>query len=691
MIDNWNSKGFAVFIAIFLILGNSALGQVSPTNFLLTDQGRVTTGDYKLGSFSVNSVDLSNSKKINVVIPITANTGEVFYGVISVNVFIPAGPGFAGYSACVSLPQESFNSKIYQEIPLSVNLPNSALISPPVIQAYVTAFYCKYFNPEFLHSNIVTQPFMVKPVDNKLCKVEDKGRIVPFHAQTESAWASDLFGIPELSKSPGTMNKYGCSVTDLAMLFNSYNIKSTPLGSPENPAVGGFSPILGLNKEVLTPGSLNHAFANYRKKFVPFSSGSVAFNKNNDPIWAGAAEVARAGFAAQCLNSANSCDPTKGSSAVSYKGRKVNYDNSPDSVDQKFVENEICNGNPVMLKFKKAGGGQHFMLATGTFLDDQGKKTFRLNNPGLARDGEGQLQTDLAAKYPSILEYILFRPEADPSMMFIAAPMNVHFVVTDPLGRKAGYNPVTRANFQEIPGASYGDQSINTPAEVGFSPETLVSERYFSSSSDVKVGDYQVEVFAGTDGPFYLDYRSFDASGYMNDFGSRTGTLQAGTSVLTHFKHSTESVPISNASILVKGYSVHRKIQKSDPNSQIEVSGKIIKNIKSAFSIKRRFQFTMGGLSGYTLSVPAAQFKEQKEYGKIQYIYHKPGVEIRLSELGQFNIEIQRADLLNVDPSQYGYIRLEIDSTVADTRVTLKCNKEKCRLSDKKLKDQEKE
>ena len=169
------------------------------------------------------------------------------------------------------------------------------------------------------------------------------------------------------------MTKFGCSVTNLYMLLSSYGINNTPIGSPANPGAVG---IPGLNGADLTPGTLNSAMANYRTNFI--TNGSVGFDQNNDPIWAGAAEVARAGYRSQCTTTAG-CNPNDAISKVSYKHQLPSFADEETAIAG--IQNEICSGNPVILKFGKSGGGQHFMLATGIVWDSDNRvQTLRLNN-----------------------------------------------------------------------------------------------------------------------------------------------------------------------------------------------------------------------------------------------------------------------------------------------------------------------
>ncbi len=407
----------------------------------------------------------------------------------------------------------------------------------------------------------------------------------------------------------------------------------------------------------------------------------MALNAQNDPLWAGAAEIAREGYRAQCKNLTNNCLPGNAPNVVSFKGSVSQFG----TAEQDAVEKEICNGNPVMLKFAKAGGGQHFMLATGYKFDVQGNKTFILNNPGTSQ-GSGQVyETDLKRNYPSILGDVLYHPSSDPSMMFITAPVNVHFVVTDPLGRRAGFNPTTQTTYSEIPGADYSDQSIDTPNEDGFTPSTLVRERYFASSQDVPSGEFQVQVFATESGNYYLDHRSYDLTGTTNDANYKTGVLAAGSSETIILKHSTSPVGLINAQLKIEDYRIEKINKKRGMReSNLAARGKLLPFSKAALELKSTFQFAIGGLNGYLLSLPADQFKVVKNRKETTFIYNKNGVEIEISSTGEFKMKLEKVDLSMIDSSQLEYLRVSMDTINGDIATSLKCSHNICSLEDRK-------
>ncbi len=510
-----------------------------------------------------------------------------------------------------------------------------------------------------------------------LCKVEDAGRIVPFNAQTEAGWKNDPFGITANSRRPGTMGDYGCSVTAFTMLLKSYGIYTAPLGSPALPYLGIKLPD-GLNGEALTPGILNKTFSNYTSNSVV--RGSIALNAINNPIWPGMAEVARAGYKAQC--SKNSlCNPNDAYKAISYKTMTSSFDDTEGSADRKFINREICNGNPVILRFSKVGDGEHFMLAKGTTVAENGEVTYLVHNPGRT-SGTNRLRSELVAQYPNILGYILYRPSADPSMLVITASKNVHLVITDPLGRRLGFDPNTSTSIHEIPGAFYGTQSINNTGEESQENSVLVAERYIAISQDTDIpsGNYSIQVYGLESGEYHIDYRGFDSTGTTNNSSLKTGSIQAGQLVTININHAATLAPTPTANLFVNEYSIKKSPWKTYSHANIILRGQLIPYSKSVILLKDQITVSIGGITGVNTTFYASDFKTVKKRNETLYLYNKHHAELSISSNGEFEIKIKDADLTDLDKNQIQYISIKVDNLFADKRINTDCRKNACKL-----------
>jgi len=124
----------------------------------------------------------------------------------------------------------------------------------------------------------------------------------------------------------------------------------------------------------------------------------------------------------------------------------------------------------------------------------------------------------------------------------IHSPMNVHFLVIDPMSRKTGYDGYLGQEFTEIPFSSYDVQSIGglDTSEVG-----LLEREFwiYPSAGPLVEGQYLVKVFALTSGPFWLEaHVGRDPDNVYLETGD---TLFSGETRLYRFTYSNNpSVPI---------------------------------------------------------------------------------------------------------------------------------------------------
>jgi hypothetical protein len=315
-------------------------------------------------------------------------------------------------------------------------------------------------------------------------------------------------------------------------------------------------------------------------------------------------------------------------------------------------------------------------------LDKAQNRTLSLNNPGVrdAEIGRSAFYSALKTAYPSITGGVLYRPSSDPTMLFLAAPSNVDFVVTDSQGRRAGYNPLTGATYSEIPGATYETQSIDTPNESGFTPETLVSEKYFVSSYDVTVGNYQVNVYSVSGGNYYLDYHGFDAVGISNKVIVNAGTLRAGQSATVSILHSDQTAPVSNAKMDLKQYRIHGTKKGGFSDSRVKVAGVMKPISKIALNFESGFNLMIGGVGACSFNIPSSAFKMSKEGKKAVYEYHSKDIDVRVKSDGDYKIDLRRVDLANVNQKDLNFLTIQIGNYIGQSKTGLECRQERCAL-----------
>lgn len=170
---------------------------------------------------------------------------------------------------------------------------------------------------------------------------------------------------------------------------------------------------------------------------------------------------------------------------------------------------------PLLVKHHDRNGNlrQHFVLDWGrddakpetTFLikDPNGGSDLRLNNATVPRD--------YSNTYYGTREY------QKPGQTFVLSPtvtVTLHspaeLVLTNSAGQKTGFDPSTNTEFNQIPNATYGDDSIDDPNDDSGDP----------ASTDEKVLDlrppandtYTLTVIGTGSGTYDLEFRAFDSN-----------------------------------------------------------------------------------------------------------------------------------------------------------------------------------
>jgi hypothetical protein len=146
-----------------------------------------------------------------------------------------------------------------------------------------------------------------------------------------------------------------------------------------------------------------------------------------------------------------------------YSGKKVKVREVSYSADDRRLRNALCGFGPTITPVispstQEAGG--HSVVTTGRD-DPVSPTTWKILDP------DGGLATTLKDKTVYANKYFGMRVIAGPQREFIHngrviaqlfSPAEV--LVTDPLGRRTGFDPLTNATFNEIPLAGYGRQAL---------------------------------------------------------------------------------------------------------------------------------------------------------------------------------------------------------------------------------------
>lgn len=208
------------------------------------------------------------------------------------------------------------------------------------------------------------------------------------------------------------------------------------------------------------------------------------------------------------------------------------------------VHAAICEGNPVILGTPFAGG-QHFLLAYAP-VGPSHNQTWLINDP-LGRCGAGTRVGETCATdalcpggscfngaligpmrladqpYGMYNRYIYFTQTSMQSGFSTAAQSSggpifigdegcgAQILVTDAQGRRTGFDPETQQLLREIPGATYGGESIaNDDDPVGVTGPTPTSYRF--SSVTAQDGIYRVTFFGLQGRQCSVFFEAYDAS-----------------------------------------------------------------------------------------------------------------------------------------------------------------------------------
>src|SRR3989338_10787481 len=131
------------------------------------------------------------------------------------------------------------------------------------------------------------------------------------------------------------------------------------------------------------------------------------------------------------------------------------YSTSDDFNSNDYLNQRMCSLRPAILKVRYPGAGWHYVDATAIATED-GISTWRLHDP---------LQSTtrtLLDFYDNIYYQIRAASTELPSSYFtIAAHSPVEMVITDPQGKRVGYDPRTDTTYDEIDQAEYGKEELS--------------------------------------------------------------------------------------------------------------------------------------------------------------------------------------------------------------------------------------
>jgi hypothetical protein len=172
------------------------------------------------------------------------------------------------------------------------------------------------------------------------------------------------------------------------------------------------------------------------------------------------------------------------------------------------VSQALSQNLPVNLK-APAGPFDHHVLAVGETYDLGGDGTFYINDPYF--ENKFSLVPTLYQRYgDAFYEYAYIAPDpAEYGWIFFALASPAEFVVTDPLGRKTGYDPISDTSYSEIPEAYYVYETIIDPTGENYSEDPHVYKGF--ELYEPIDGEYLISVIGVDSGTYTLYARAFDS------------------------------------------------------------------------------------------------------------------------------------------------------------------------------------
>ena len=178
-------------------------------------------------------------------------------------------------------------------------------------------------------------------------------------------------------------------------------------------------------------------------------------------------------------------------------------------------------GIPAILEVNNTG---HYVLAVGKTISKAGTPTWYINDPYF--NSLYDLRPTMAS-YNNQFTRIQYGKElsgsASLASLGIALGSPAELLVTDQLGRRTGVDPTTNLTYSEIPNASYNIDALQDDINQIALPNPSKTF-YATTPSD---GQYIVQVIGTGTGDFHLDTLAYNAQGSPASY-STLGTTQSG-------------------------------------------------------------------------------------------------------------------------------------------------------------------
>lgn len=368
--------------------------------------------------------------------------------------------------------------------------------------------------------------------------------IVPPHFTQGSgaAWANDrLLG----SSSPSnTISQYGCFIASTSIILNSY----------------------GHNTD---PGKLNQ----FLSQLIPSDYGILALGS---------------------IPASDSYGQTDGTKGIPVAFHSLNFPQTYSKAQIiSTLASRITESGPVLLRVPQYKDGlEHFPAWTHAIVAwrVEGDQIF-IRNPGSSRSGiasdrdiDSLTLNDYVAYVNGSVGTLSFRLDSDYQFLvgrmysYAKAITNntaftargavhspIEFVITDPLGRRVGYNPVSIQTFQEIPASLYERTSFIITPEGELMPNAGTHAPIDFEIGTLVEGTYTLDIFGIDTGEWSFNLGVNDASGFNPKQISSSG-------IASNTTHEQFTFQITKPSLALRDVIVSPPAQGQPP----AITGKIL-------------------------------------------------------------------------------------------------------------------
>lgn len=569
-----------------------------------------------------------------------------------------------------------------------------------------------------MSNNIYSQPIHVR---YKECKVSEiKNKPVKFFSQGGGHWGNqDYAHGPANNQTTCKMKSFGCVTTSLAMLFDFYGLNYVA------PEINGPT-------EEFSPGYLNRLFKSTKDlnnqvldKTYSYSPNNQLTHNNVEPLLV--PNIGRSIYSKKCYDEekqkpgfkdtiAKATCINKSSRKISFIEKPNEWQTTPTNLNQaakdagfKKIETEICNGNPVLLRVAREAVNtttgrlelrKHTVLVTESFYDEDEKLSFVVNDPSITdkRFAENQKLSDIATRdakigkqYKHVIGYTVYRQTADPTMISIFSSPNVDFILTDKLGRRAGFSPISNTFYSEIPNSSYINESIDNADDEPLAEANRPNQNNLIITEDVQDGEYQITLFGKDSGIADLQITKTDFAGFINDTEAFSSPVSSGSTQIFKFNHTSAPLPIVHDNLVINyaQYELARTPDQYNSNSldkpwqEIKPDKiKIYGDVKLPMGLKATcadsFTFKVGPSNEFNQTLNLRIFKQKSLSGNLFYEYSTDDLKIVVSESGLFWIEIKRIDLDSINASKWGQIYVGLNNNLGRVDLNLNCKDRIC-------------